>query len=40
LLNIEPELPASMEGLDRREEEYDSLENNYSLFRDYLKARY
>ena len=40
LLNIEPELPASMEGLDKREEEYDSLENNYSLFRDYLKARY
>ena len=40
LLGIEPELPASMDGLDHSEESFDRLDNNYEQFRDYLKTRY
>jgi threonine synthase len=39
LLGIDPELPASMQGLDQAEESYDCLDNNYAHFRDYLKGR-
>jgi threonine synthase len=40
LLGIDPELPASMQGLDQAEESYDCLDNNYAHFREYLKGRY
>jgi threonine synthase len=40
LLNIEPRLPASMEGLDEAEESYLQLPNQYSLFKDYLLQQY
>ena len=40
LLQIEPELPPSMTGLDQAAESYDRLPNDYEQFRDYLKERY
>jgi threonine synthase len=40
LLDIEPDLPASLEGLDVLEESYDLMENNYAEFRKYLINRY
>jgi threonine synthase len=40
LLGIEPLLPASMAGLDKLEESFDKLENNYSDFKQYLLSRY
>jgi threonine synthase len=40
LLGIDPELPASMQGLDQAEESYDCLDNSYAHFREYLKGRY
>jgi threonine synthase len=40
LLGIEPELPVSMEGLDKLEESFDSLENNYAEFKGYLTGRF
>jgi threonine synthase len=40
LLGIEPELPASMEGLDKLEESFEKLDNNYSHFKEYLAGRY
>jgi threonine synthase len=39
-LGVEPELPASMEGLDKLEESFDNLENNYTKFKDYLISQY
>jgi threonine synthase len=40
LLNVEPVLPASMEGLDMLEEAFDKLDNDYKLFKSYLLNRY
>jgi threonine synthase len=40
LLAIDPELPASLEGLDNREESLDKLDNNYAHFKEYLASRY
>jgi threonine synthase len=40
LLGIEPELPASLEGLDKLEESFEKLDNNYSHFKEYLAGRY
>jgi threonine synthase len=40
LLGIEPILPVSMEGLDKLEESFDRLENNYEQFKNYLAGRY
>ena len=40
ILGIDPELPESLRYLDEREEKYDSLENNYLLFKNYLKDHY
>jgi threonine synthase len=36
LLGIDPVLPPSLEGLDKLEETFDKLENNYSQFKKYL----
>jgi threonine synthase len=40
LLGIEPELPVSMEGLEKLEESFDKLENSYDQFKNYLTGRY
>ncbi len=40
LLHIEPGLPDSMAGLDKLEETFDRLDNNYRHFKEYLKSRY
>lgn len=40
ILGIDPELPESLRYLDEREEKYDSLENKYLLFKNYLKDHY
>ena len=36
ILQFDPELPPSLRGLEEKEEEYDSLENNYDAFKAYL----
>jgi threonine synthase len=40
LLGVEPELPPSMAGLDKLEESFDKLTNNYNDFKQYLLSRY
>ena len=40
LLGFDPELPASMKGLEDKEEQFDVLSNDYSVFKDYLIKRY
>ena len=40
ILNFDPELPPSLQGLEEREEKYDLLDNNYSDFKNYLKRKY
>jgi threonine synthase len=38
ILNIEPELPASMSMLDNKQEMMTNMENDYEVFKDYLKG--
>lgn len=38
LLNIEPTLPESLQGLDSKEEKFVRMRNNYNDFKEYLKA--
>ncbi|MHC1775586.1 MAG: threonine synthase [Lentimicrobium sp.] len=40
ILNLDPELPTSLKGLEEMPEHYDLLENNYQAFKSYLKSRY
>ena len=40
VLGVDPELPPCMEGLDKREESFDLLKNDYAQFREYLTAHY
>jgi len=40
ILNLDPELPPSLKGLEEKPEHYDILENNYTAFREYLKLKY
>jgi threonine synthase len=40
ILGFDPELPASLNGLDGKEERYLQIENNYTLFKDFLKSNY
>ncbi|MBN1159105.1 MAG: threonine synthase [Bacteroidales bacterium] len=40
VIGIDPELPPSMKGLDQMEETYDKLDNNYEIFKEYLKDNY
>jgi threonine synthase len=40
ILNIDPELPASLIGLEEREEFCSALENNYTEFKKYLISNY
>lgn len=40
LLGIDPELPPSLSGLEDKNEEYEHLENDYAIFKAYLKNNY
>jgi threonine synthase len=40
VLHIEPILPESLVGLDKLEEAFDSISNEYSQFKEYLVSRY
>jgi threonine synthase len=40
LLAVDPGLPASLEGLDAMTESFDKINNDYTLFKDYLVSRY
>jgi threonine synthase len=40
ILGIEVSLPPSLKGLEGKEEQYDVLENNYDMFKSYLKDKY
>jgi threonine synthase len=40
ITGIEPVLPDSLKYLDDREEKYDSIINDYQVFKNYLKNKY
>jgi len=40
ILNFDPKLPPSLVGIEEKEEFYDSIENNYQAFKNYLKEKY
>ena len=40
ILNIEPPLPESLTGLEHKQENYISLENNYGLLKDFIIKNY
>lgn len=39
-LNLEPPLPPSLEGLDEADEDFEIMDNDYSVFKEYLMKRY
>ena len=39
-IGANPELPESMEGLDRMEEHYESIKSDYNAFKEFLLARF
>ena len=40
ILNLDPELPPSLTGLEEKPENFDHLENDYLAFKEYLKLKY
>jgi threonine synthase len=40
ILNFDPVLPVSLEGIEEKEEFYDKIENEYEAFKAYLKEKY
>jgi threonine synthase len=40
VLNIDPTLPPSLEGLDHLEESFERIQNDYSHFKEFLVSRY
>ena len=40
LLNFDPELPPSLEGLEEKEEKFDKLDKQYSVFKEFLVKKY
>ncbi|MBN2460777.1 MAG: threonine synthase [Candidatus Cloacimonetes bacterium] len=40
ILNIDPKLPPSLEGIESKEETYSSIDNNYHDFKKYLITNY
>ncbi len=40
LLGFDPELPESLKGLEDKEEQFDTLPNDYNAFKSYLKSKY
>ena len=39
-LHMDPPLPKSLEGIEKLEESFDGLKNDYAQFKDYLVSRY
>ena len=40
ILKFDPQLPVSLLGLEEKEEKFDSLENNYHIFKQFLIDNY
>ena len=40
ILNFDPVLPVSLEGIEEKKESYDKIENEYKAFKSYLKEKY
>jgi threonine synthase len=40
IINIEPPLPDSLAGIDKKEENWVSMENNYEMLRSFIKKRF
>ncbi len=40
ILNFDPKLPPSLVGIEEKEEFFDSIENNYQAFKNYLQEKY
>jgi threonine synthase len=40
ILNIEPELPPSLQGIENKQEAYERIENSYPAFKGFLKNNY
>jgi threonine synthase len=40
ILDLDPILPFSLEGIEAKPESYDPIENNYQAFKSYLKEKY
>ena len=40
LLGFDPELPPSLEGIEHKEEQYDSINTDYASFKEYLMKNY
>ena len=40
LLGFDPELPPSLEGIEHKEEQYDSIKTDYASFKEYLMKNY
>ncbi|MBC8147054.1 MAG: threonine synthase [Bacteroidetes bacterium] len=40
LLSFDPELPASLKGIEEKEESYETIENNFGAFKEFLKEKY
>jgi threonine synthase len=39
-IGIDPELPASLSGLEGKEEHFDKIDGNYPAFKEYLDKKY
>jgi threonine synthase len=40
ILGVEPDLPRSLEGLESLEEKFEYIENDYNIFKDFLRKNY
>ena len=40
ILKFDPILPPSLEGIEEKVESYDIIENDYKVFKEYLKKKY
>ena len=40
LLGFDPDLPKSLEGIEEKEEQYDTIEKDYESFKKYLMDNY
>ena len=40
ILGIDPALPVSLKGLEEKEEKFMEIENNYPIFKQFLKSKY
>jgi threonine synthase len=40
LLGFDPDLPPSLQGLENKEEKYEDMQNEYAVFKEYLRKHY